>query len=248
MRVGKEVPTALSALALIFVTTALGVPPAQGRTPLSAALPPVAEPVPTETAAPSSSPSIRTLRLLQEDGTVAELSLDDYVYGVVGGEMPAGWPVDALKAQAVAARTYALHQAQAGKHAAQGADICFDSTCCQAYQTPEFLRDKWGGDSGFYEQKLRSAVSETQGQVMTYGGALISAVYHASSAGSTNAAADVWGRAVPYLISVDSPGEESKGHGVGMSQWGARYLAEDGLDYRAILEHYYPGTQLTHLP
>lgn len=248
MRVGKEVPAALSVLALIFVTTALGTPPAQGRAPLSATLPPVAEPIPTAAAVPSPAPETRTLRLLQADGTVAQLPLDDYVYGVVGGEMPAGWPIDALKAQAVAARTYALHQAQAGKHAAQGADVCFDSTCCQAYQTPEFLRDKWGPDSAFYEQKLRSAVSDTQGQVVTYGGALISAVYHASSAGSTNAAADVWGRAVPYLVSVESPGEESKGHGVGMSQWGARYLAEDGLDYRSILEHYYPGAQLTALP
>lgn len=245
MSVGKEVPTALAALALIFATTALGLPPAESRAPLSATLPPVAEPVPAASAVPSPLPDARTLRLLQSDGTVDELPLDDYVYGVLGGEMPAGWPIDALKAQAVAARTYALHQAQAGKHTAQNADICADSTCCQAYQTPEFLRDKWGGDSAFYEEKLRRAVSETQGQVVTYGGALISAVYHASSSGSTNAAADVWGRAVPYLVSVDTPGDEVKGHGVGMSQWGARYLAEDGLDYRGILAHYYPGTQLT---
>lgn len=244
MGIGKEIPTALTALALIFVAAALGTPPAQGQAPLSApTLPPVAEPVPT--AEPSQPPERRTLRLLRQDGVVEELPLDDYVYGVLGGEMPAGWPIEALKAQAVAARTYALHQSQAGKHTAQGADICFDSTCCQAYQTAQFLREKWGGDSGFYEEKLRRAVTETQGEVVTYGGALISAVYHASSAGTTNAAADVWGRAVPYLVSVDTPGEEVKGHGVGMSQWGARYLAEDGLDYRAILTHYYPGTQVT---
>lgn len=245
MTVPKEVAAALACLAAVFIAAAAGFPPAQAQQREQA--PPSSPPATVQVRGVGRQSAGASIRLLQEDGTVGTLPLEEYVYGVVGGEMPASWPADAIKAQAVAARTYALNQAQAGKHAAQGADVCFDSTCCQAYRPPDFLRDKWGADSDFYEQKLRLAVSETRGQVVTYGGALISAVYHASSAGSTNAAADVWGQAVPYLVSVESPGEEAKGHGVGMSQWGARYLAEDGLDYQAILEHYYPGTTLEDL-
>lgn len=244
MTVPRELTAALVSLAAVFLAAGALFSPA------AAQLSEPSQPEPTRQsgAAPvrgaGRNPRGTAIRVLLSDGQVQDMELDAYIEGVVGGEMPALWPLDALKAQAVAARTYALQQAQAGKHAAQNADVCADSTCCQAYQTLQFLRDSWGGDADFYQEKLHQAVAETQGEVLTYDGALISAVYHASSAGATNAAADVWGKAVPYLISVDTLGTEVKGHGVGMSQWGARYLAEEGRTYQEILAHYYPGTAL----
>lgn len=239
MQVPREILAGLVSVALVFTTAAAFFAPSGADGPPEPSAP-SQETLPPQAAA-DPGPDLRVLLL---DGQVETMALEDYIYGVLGAEMPAGWPMDALKAQATAARTYALHQRQAGKHAAQEADICADSTCCQAYQTPALLRDGWGDAADFYQSKLRQAVAETQGQVVTYDGALISALYHASSAGTTNAAEAVWGRAVPYLISVDTPGTESKGHGVGMSQWGARYLAEDGYTYQEILAHYYPGTEL----
>lgn len=240
MTIPRELTAALVNVAAVFAVAGLFFSPAAGKAmPETPQSPPKAQ-----IRGAGRDVSGPTVRLLLDGGETRTLPLEDYVYGVLGGEMPALWPMDALKAQAVCARTYALYQRQAGKHAAQEADICGDSTCCQAYQTPAFLQDTWGSDAPFYEAKLRQAVAETQGQVVTYQGALISALYHASSVGTTNAAETVWGRAVPYLVSVDTPGDLSKGHGVGMSQWGARYMAEDGATYQDILAHYYPGTSL----
>lgn len=179
---------------------------------------------------------------------VEEMSLEEYVYAVVAAEMPAAFPEAALEAQAVAARTYALYQRQEGKHADVGGDVCGDSTCCQAFITQEELDGRWEGDAAFYTEKLRGAVARTAGEVLTYDGALAAAVYHASSDGSTRSAAEVWGGAQPYLVAVDTPEETgSKGHGVGMSQRGAQALAQEGADYREILAHYYPGTEITAL-
>lgn len=208
-------------------------------------------------AAPSASPqrsfgggtaAPRTLRVVFGD-EVRELALEDYVYGVVAAEMPAAFPDDALEAQAVAARTYALYQSGAGKHADEGGDVCGESTCCQAFVTQEELDARWGGDAAFYTQKLRAAVEHTAGEVLTYHEELAAAVYHASSEGSTRSAAEVWGGSQPYLTAVDTPEDTGqKGHGVGMSQRGAQALAQQGADYREILAHYYPGTELTALP
>lgn len=191
--------------------------------------------------------SPETLRVALGD-KVEEMSLEEYVYSVVAAEMPAAFPEAALEAQAVAARTYALYQRQSGKHADVGGDVCGESTCCQAFITQEELDGRWEGDAAFYTQKLRGAVARTAGEVLTYDGALAAAVYHASSDGSTRSAAEVWGGAQPYLVAVETPEETgSKGHGVGMSQRGAQALAQEGADYREILGHYYPGTELTAL-
>lgn len=179
---------------------------------------------------------------------VETLPLEDYVYGVVAAEMPAAFPDAALEAQAVAARTYALYQKSAGKHADVGGDVCGESTCCQAFITQEELNTRWGGDSAFYTQKLHAAVERTAGEVLTYEGELAAAVYHASSDGATRSASEVWGGSQPYLAAVSTPEETGqKGHGVGMSQRGAEALAREGADYRAILAHYYSGVELTKL-
>ncbi len=134
---------------------------------------------------------------------------DEYITGVVLAEMPAEFEPEALKAQAVVARTYALKRCTTGNKHEQRA-VCTDPACCQAYCTPaEFL------DSGEKEEmldKVRTAVEETSGQVLTYNGALIEATYFSCSGGRTEDAQAVWGQEIPYLKATDSPGEESASH------------------------------------
>ena len=140
------------------------------------------------------------------DGSVLRLlELEDYLIGVVLGEMPAEFAIEALKAQAVVARTYTLRSFACGaKH--PGGAVCTDSTCCQAYYSQEtYLAD---GGSREAVDRVREAVLSTQGQVVTYEGVLIEATYFACSGGRTEDAVAVWGTEIPYLQSVESPGEE----------------------------------------
>ena len=269
------------------------------------------------------------LKVLDGDA-VLEMSLGEYLVGVVRAEMPASFEPEALKAQAVAARTYTLYKIQSGGNHGDTADICTDSTCCQAYIAEEQARNNWGENANAYEAKIESAVRETDGQAILYGGVPILAVFHSASAGQTRAAGSVWLQDLPYLQAVSSP-EDSEaipnyysrvefskeafrerwlaaypdadlsgpisgwlrdavtdtagsvetvsvggvtvkgstvrsvlglrsacseweiqddtlvffvagyGHGVGMSQYGANYMAKEGASYQEILTHYYTG-------
>ena len=133
------------------------------------------------------------------------LTLSDYLWRVVAAEMPASFEPEALRAQAVCARTYSLWKQAAGIHGADGADICTDSACCQAYRSPEDAAQRWGEAEADWSAKIAAAVADTDGQVLTYEGALIQAVFFSSADGSTADAAEVWGRSLPYLVPVDSP-------------------------------------------
>lgn len=144
------------------------------------------------------------LRVLNGE-TVEEMELGEYLLGVVRAEMPASFQTEALKAQTVAARTYTLYKLQTGGNHGGTADICTDHTCCQAYLDEARARANWGEDADAYEQKLRSAVTATDGEVILYGGAPILAVFHSSSAGLTRAAGEVWLSDLPYLQAVSSP-------------------------------------------
>jgi len=144
------------------------------------------------------------LRVLDGD-EVQEMDLGSYLVGVVRAEMPASFEREALKAQAVAARTYTVHKIQRGGKHGDTADICTDSTCCQAYLHEDVARDNWGADADMMEAKVEQAVSETDGQMILYGGVPILAVFHSSSAGLTRAAGEVWLNDLPYLQAVDSP-------------------------------------------
>ena len=118
---------------------------------------------------------------------------------------------EALKAQSVAARTYTARKMASlgGKPCGRGgADVCTDSTCCQAYRTREELSEKWGSSADMYFDKLSGAVSATRGVILTYNGKPIEALFHSSSGGMTEDAANVFGGDAPYLKSVSSPGEE----------------------------------------
>ena len=262
---------------------------------------------------------------LKNGENISEMELDTYVLHVLLGEIPADFEPEALKAQAVATRTYTLRKVlRQNKH--DDADVCTNISCCQAYVAPtDYLATK--GDEEDL-RKIETAVADTTGEVLTYQGNLIEATYFSCSGGMTEDAAAVWGTSVPYLVSVASPGEENAkyyerefhytceeflaklgldsaylfseddlhitytagggveqmtildvsisgtqlrtllglpstavtlsvrdneilittkgyGHRVGMSQYGADAMAVTGKRYDEILNHYYPGTNLT---
>ena len=156
---------------------------------------------------------------------INDLPLEDYIKGVVPAEMPSSWAYEAHKAQAIAARSYAL--ANLGKRANYGYDL---------KDTPE--DQAYSGASG-ETQGTNSAVEDTSGIVLTYNTKVISAYYSASAGGQTNT--DSWGTSLPYLRSVPSFDENIKknGHGVGMSQHGANNLAKQGYNAYQILTYFY---------
>ena len=136
---------------------------------------------------------------------IGVLDLEDYIVGVVAAEMPASFHIEALKAQALAARTYTLMRMEeyGGKGCINhpGADICTDSTHCQAYRNPKSL------DKDI--EKIMEAVFSTKGEVIVYEYHLIDAVFHSTSGGKTENSEDVWANKVPYLRSVISEFEDS---------------------------------------
>lgn len=140
----------------------------------------------------------RMVNVKLSSGQVVSLTLEDYVTGVVASEMPASFNTEALKAQAVAARTYAL------KRTANGATLSA-TTADQIYKTTSELQAMWGASYSTYYSKVKSAVEATKGQYMTYGGNYIEALYFSTSNGRTENAENVWKDAYPYLVSVESP-------------------------------------------
>ena len=167
------------------------------------------EPAAPETAAVHHD---RDVTLTIQDGdTTEQMTLERYLTGVVRGEMPASFEMEALRAQAAAERSYVYYQLAAGrKDAHPDADFCTDHTCCSAFLSEASAKEKWGGDFLPWNTRVEQAVSATDGQVALFGGAPILAVFHSSSSGRTASAGDVWSGDLPYLVSVDSPeGEDS---------------------------------------
>ncbi|MEG1593919.1 MAG: stage II sporulation protein D [Oscillibacter sp.] len=177
------------------------------RTGLFSSEPPVTE---SDTPfVPGDVDGQTALRVLNGDA-VEEMTMGAYLVGVVRAEMPASFESEALKAQAVAARTYTLYKIQSGGNHGAAADICTDHTCCQAYLSEEKARSNWGREADAYEKKIEAAVRDTDGQTALYDGTPILAVFHSSSAGKTRASGEVWLSDLPYLQSVSSP-EEGEG-------------------------------------
>ncbi|MCL6612900.1 MAG: stage II sporulation protein D [Peptococcaceae bacterium] len=144
------------------------------------------------------------------EGKIINLSVEDYVIGVVAAEMPAEFPDEALKAQAVAARTYIMRRLTAGGVANPvhpGADVCDDHRHYQAWISGEEMKKRWGA-IGFYRYyfKIARSVYSTRHQVMTHAGQLIDPVYHSSCGGlGTVSAGEVWKFDIPYLKGVPCP-------------------------------------------
>lgn len=149
------------------------------------------------------------LPVLMEDGSVENLELDTYVTCVVLREMPVEFELEALKAQSVVARTYALKRLESGgKH--KEAVVCTDSACCQGYRTADAFLSEGGSKDEL--QKVGNAVKATSGEVICYNGNLAEATYFSCSGGKTEDAKAVWGSDIPYLKVVESPGEEKAEH------------------------------------
>lgn len=139
----------------------------------------------------------QTIKLKLNTGEIINIALEDYVIGVVGSEMPALFNSEALKAQSVAARTYAL------KKTSMGATLTA-TTSDQVYKTNDQLKAMWGKSYSTYYNKVKNAVLATKGEVMTYNGNYINAVYFSTSNGRTEDPIYVWSYTEPYLKSVDS--------------------------------------------
>lgn len=295
------------------------------------------EAVTEETAPTETVVTDDVIRVLDfTSGQVTELAMQDYVTGAVLAEMPATYHEEALKAQAVAARTYAVRQREKQRldpdEMLMGADISNDSTKFQAYFTPEQVKAFYGESYEKYYNIVSSAVEATEGEILVYGGEPIVAAFHSTSGGRTESAEVVWGSPMEYLVPVESVEDENSpvyydekiftedelsahilkaypdadfsnepekwiiigdrstsgtvieltaggeilsgtefrqllglrsanfeteyadgcftvttkgnGHGVGMSQYGANAMANEGADYREILMHYYTGAEI----
>ena len=256
------------------------------------------------------------ITVYRTNGDVINIGLTEYLVGVVSGEMPASFPMEALKAQAVVARTYTMKSLQIGRKLT-------DSTSTQVYKDNNQLRNLWGNDYDRYYQRIYDAVTSTDNICVYYNGDYIDAVYHSTSNGYTEDAVNVWGNSIPYLQTVASTWDQNVssylkiitkeesdiisilgldnldeiqilernnsgrvekvqignkifsgvelrnmlglrstdfeiikdnniitittkgyGHGVGMSQYGAKGMAEQGYSYREILNHYYTNVNI----
>lgn len=217
---GRTVAAALLSAAAIFLLPLAifgGTGTAAGKT-AEAVLPPSPSPVQTgdgEGGGTSVREQFtgedagRMVRIQMEDGQIVEQTMAEYLWCVVAAEMPASFEPDALMAQATAARTYTLWKALHNKAHPQ-ANVCTDYTCCQAWISREEALERWGAQGPEYTEKLDKALRETDGVVLYYDSMPIQAVFHASSAGSTQDAVAVWGSTVPYLSAVATPeGEEA---------------------------------------
>lgn len=164
---------------------------------------------------------------------INDVPLEDYIKGVVPSEMPSSWNIEALKAQAIAARSYAM--SNLGKHGSKGYDLV-DTTADQVY-----------GGASAERETTNQAVELTKGIVITYDSKIICAYYSASAGGVSSSAA--WGANLPYIRSVPSfDGMIKKnGHGIGMSQHGANNLAKKGYNAFQILQYFYKDVQFARL-
>jgi uncharacterized repeat protein (TIGR02543 family) len=178
-----------------------------------------------------------TIKVMMDGGSVEIMNLDEYVKGVVAAEMGSDWPIEALKAQAVAARTFAVSNTH---HDHCNVDVCTDHNCCQAWKGPP------------YDATIVDAVTSTCNEVITYNGTIIrEALYFSHCDGHTRNSEDYNGwDYVPYLRGVSCGCADAYGwtdhnsHGVGMCQYGAKVMAEQGCSYVNILEHYYSGVAI----
>ena len=166
---------------------------------------------------------------------INDIPLEKYLRGVVPSEMPSSWEHEAHKAQAIAARSYAI--ANRGKRAKYGYDL---------KDTPE---DQAYGGASAEKTNTNEAVEETSGIVLVCQGKIVPAYYSASAGGKTKTGGQVWSSDLPFLKSVPSfdDGIKKNGHGVGMSQYGANNLAKRGYNAYQILKYFYANTKFARV-
>lgn len=151
-----------------------------------------------------------TITLLhKKTGNTEQVNIDDYLCNVVSAEMPADFEIEALKAQAIVARTYTIYKILNKKH--ENADICDDSTCCQAWISKEDRLARWEESKRENNwQKINDCINSTKGKIITYNNQPINAFFHSNSGGVTEIPVNVWGgTGYPYLQSVETSGEDA---------------------------------------
>ncbi|MDX1522474.1 MAG: SpoIID/LytB domain-containing protein, partial [Anaerolineae bacterium] len=179
----------------------------------------------------SEGEEAQTIRVLFDDGTVQVMPLEEYLRAVVPAEIPALWAAEAVKAQAVASRTYAQYAIEHPRH--PNADICTNPAHCQNYELTRI------------HERSDVAIQATEGVIARYNGNTINALFSANCGGHTFNSEEVFQQALPYLRGVPCPDKgEKRGHGVGMCQYGARALADQGRTYDQIIKHYYTGVTI----
>lgn len=141
------------------------------------------------------------IRVKKEDNSIIKVPFEEYIVGVLAGEMPAKFELEALKAQAVAARSYVLRQMDQNKN--NDYDVT-DTVMNQVYLDENQMKEKWKNDYDKYFDKLTKAVKETKYEYLTYEGEVIDALFFSTSSGKTENSEDVFREALPYLRSVDS--------------------------------------------
>ena len=222
----------LVALVLLFVgvVRALALPEGEAMTAETATHEPII-PAPTWSPLPvdvnfTKVHSTTVKVFFPDEGEIREMYLEEYILGVVAGEMPSSYSLEALKAQAVAARTYTLYAMRhGGCNSNSKADVCTSSSCCQTYRTEAKMHKSWGDTYTYRYSVIAKAVMETAGEVMLYKGKPINAMYHAASGGWTEDSENVYGSKYDYLRSVESP------HEIGSRQTGQQvYTRQEVAD------------------
>lgn len=145
----------------------------------------------------TTNSSVSKITVYRSNGSVINLNMTDYLIGVVSSEMPASFNLEALKAQSVLARTYALKAKQTGKKLT-------DTVSTQSYIDIDQMKNKWGNSFNTYYNKIKNAVENTNGEYLSYNGNYIETLYHSTNNGKTESSLDVFGNYYPYLISVSS--------------------------------------------
>ena len=145
----------------------------------------------------TTNSSVSEITVYRSNGSVINLNMTDYLIGVVSSEMPASFNLEALKAQSVLARTYALKAKQTGKKLT-------DTVSTQSYIDIDQMKNKWGNSFNTYYNKIKNAVENTNGEYLSYNGNYIEALYHSTNNGKTESSLDVFGNYYPYLVSVSS--------------------------------------------
>ena len=153
-----------------------------------------------------------TIKLFHtDDNTISEIPLDEYLYGVVSAEMPASFELEALKAQAIVARTYTIYKIENNVDKHGDANICDSPNCCQAWISKEDRFARWEETNAQANwNKIVEAVDSTKGKIITYDGKPINAFFHSNSGGKTETTLNVWGGdGYPYLQTVATSGEDA---------------------------------------
>jgi len=218
--------------------------------PLSAIsdTPDLVDTIPTGTKPVAEQTSAEdTFRLYDpETEKITEISREDYIFGVVAAEMPALYEPEALKAQAVAAYTYADYYR--GQRAGEKYDVSTDYNVSQCYITREKAMEKWGSKADEYSKKIENAVKEVGNSKIKYNGQTILAVYHAISAGKTESCKNVWGKEYPYLSAVDSSFDKTAEGYSQTSEFTASEIKEllgDGFTWSGKPQDYFGKATLT---